>query len=132
MLPIRLTKEAVLNQSVGILFAFVLHCSSLDSGKPITKYKTAIIQIKDFKPMLRRIPIGKGKLTSEGMLALDCNYFQTVGSFGEVRFGNPKAIEKHLDLNEWSEGLRQDGGAGYDLAVAHKPVSLMSCLETAS
>jgi hypothetical protein len=52
------------------------------------------------------------KLTSQRVLAIDCDSVSLVGSFDEARFGNPTEIESNNDLRLWSEGLRQDGGGG--------------------
>ena len=78
----------------------------------ITKYKTAIISIKDFKPFFARVSLGKGKMSDESFLAIECNAFSAIGSYGEARFGEPKSVEKVKDLREWTDGLRKGGGAG--------------------
>jgi hypothetical protein len=52
------------------------------------------------------------KLTSQCVLAIDCDSVSLFGSFDEARFGSPKEVEANNDLRLWSEGLRQDGGGG--------------------
>ena len=78
----------------------------------ITKYKTAIISIKDFRLFFARVSLGKGRMSDESFLAIECNAFSTIGSYGEAMFGDPKSVEKDKDLREWSDGLRKGGGAG--------------------
>lgn len=78
----------------------------------ITKHKTAIISIKDFRPFFSRVPSGKGRMSDESFLAIECNAFSAIGSFGEARFGDPKSVREDKDLREWSDGLRKGGGAG--------------------
>lgn len=50
---------------------------------------------------------------SEGnFLALECNSVTLIGGRGEPMFGRPEPLEADPDLKEWSEGLREHGGAG--------------------
>ena len=53
------------------------------------------------------------KLTSQCVLAFDCDSISLVGSYDEAPFGSPREVETNNDLRLWSEGLRQDGGGGY-------------------
>lgn len=52
-------------------------------------------------------------MSVERALTLDCFKFQYIGSAGEDEFGSPVPVEKNVDILEWSNGLKQDGGAGY-------------------
>ena len=51
-------------------------------------------------------------MSDESFLAIECNAFSAIGSFGEARFGDPKSVREDKDLREWSDGLRKGGGAG--------------------
>ncbi|KAJ3486383.1 hypothetical protein NLJ89_g11815 [Agrocybe chaxingu] len=78
----------------------------------ITKDKGAILSIQNFKPMVMRIPMAGGSVTTNPSLALDCQTISLLGSAGEAVFGNPISITSIRELREWCEGLVQDGGAG--------------------
>ena len=54
---------------------------------------------------------GQG-MSKHPCLALECQNFVVLGSYGETCFGEPVPIEDVEDLRLWSEGLGQDGGAG--------------------
>lgn len=51
-------------------------------------------------------------MTSDTHLAIDCQAFGVIGSFGEAMWGRPKTVESDADLGAWVRGLRKDGGAG--------------------
>ncbi|TFK44635.1 hypothetical protein BDQ12DRAFT_730668 [Crucibulum laeve] len=98
LIPVKFTKEAV-EQYSNI------------TGKRLTQLKTAIVQIKRFKPFFTRIPLNK-RMSTHYQLALECNSVSLIGSISEAMFGNPKPIDTHPALKDWSEGLVKDGGAG--------------------
>ncbi|KAF5386034.1 hypothetical protein D9615_002493 [Tricholomella constricta] len=81
-------------------------------GRRLTQNKTAVICISNFKPFFSRVPQGRGRMSQDSFLALECNSFSVLGSIGEARFGNPQPLEANNDLWEWSEGLKQPGGGG--------------------
>lgn len=88
------------------------------TGKRLTRHKTALITIKNFRLIYTRIPLGTpGTMSSEPTLAIECLLFSILGSSGEAIFGNPKPITVHPDLHQWSECLKRDGGAGCVLSV---------------
>jgi hypothetical protein len=51
-------------------------------------------------------------MSKDACLSLECQNFVVLGSYGEACFGEPVPIDEVEDLRLWSEGLRQDGGAG--------------------
>ena len=51
-------------------------------------------------------------MSRDACLALECQNFVVLGSYGEAYFGEPVPIDDVEDMRLWSEGLRQDGGAG--------------------
>lgn len=88
------------------------------TSKRLTQHKTAVITIKNFKLIFTRVPLGAlGMITAEPSLAIECLWFSILGSSGEAIFGDPKPITNHSDLNQWSECLKRDGGAGYVLSL---------------
>jgi hypothetical protein len=87
---------------------------------PFTQLKTAIISIKRYRPMFTRVPLGgKGGMSGEAVLAVECDVFAYIGSAGEDMFGSPKSMENNPDIYEWSNGLRKDGGAGCVIRPSH-------------
>lgn len=81
-------------------------------GTRITHQKTAIISIWNFKPFFSRIPRKNTGMSEMSYIAIHCESFSPIGSFGEDTFGSPKLLDSNCDLEEWVEGLRKDGGAG--------------------
>lgn len=45
-------------------------------------------------------------------LALECASFTVIGSMQEEIWGNPKIVEYNADVDQWSQGLNKEGGAG--------------------
>lgn len=85
-------------------------------SKPIHDFKTAFIAIKNFRPMLVRVPLGPGAqdMSTKEHIVLDVDTFDVKASFGADTWGKPRDVELHEDVKLWAEGLRQGGGAGYD------------------
>ncbi|KAG6820984.1 hypothetical protein H0H93_008613 [Arthromyces matolae] len=80
------------------------------SGSDIVKDRNAIISITSFRPFFGRIP-QKGRMSAESFLALECASVTLVGARGEPLFGKPEPLETNINIKEWSEGLKQHGGA---------------------
>ncbi|KAF4599545.1 hypothetical protein EYR40_006639 [Pleurotus pulmonarius] len=80
----------------------------------LTSHKTALITIKDFRLVITRIPIGRGRkgMTAEPYLAFECDSFTIIGSIDEAEWGKPKEIHEERSIHEWIQGLRSHGGAG--------------------
>ncbi|KAG5221462.1 Proteophosphoglycan ppg [Salix suchowensis] len=80
----------------------------------LTSHKTALITIKDFRLVLTRIPVGRGRkgMTAEAYLAFECDSFTIIGSIDEAEWGRPKEIHEERSIHEWIGGLRSHGGAG--------------------
>ncbi|KAJ6475301.1 hypothetical protein C8R47DRAFT_696760 [Mycena vitilis] len=99
IVPVKFTKEAVMEWNKAF-------------GRRFTDHKTAVVTIKKFRPMSTRIPLRNGGMSSESHLALLCESVSMVGSLGGSKLGSPKDLDSNTDLREWSQALRQDGGAG--------------------
>ncbi|KAJ6586854.1 hypothetical protein DFH09DRAFT_1141721, partial [Mycena vulgaris] len=98
-MPVRFSKEAISECNKNL-------------GRRITESRTALVTIKNFTIMSTRVPNRNGGLAVE-QLALHCDSVRVIGSLGENKqWGNPKELDSDVDLREWSQGLRQDGGAG--------------------
>ncbi|KAG6880758.1 hypothetical protein C0993_004645, partial [Termitomyces sp. T159_Od127] len=82
------------------------------SKSHVLQDKHAIVSISRFRPFFARIPQGKDRMSKESFLALECDSVTLVGGRGEPVFGHPQALEADPDLREWSEGLKEHGGAG--------------------
>jgi len=52
-------------------------------------------------------------MSTEAFVVFECEQVSLIGSPGEPTFGQPKAIEQERDIDLWSRGLAQGGGAGY-------------------
>ena len=83
------------------------------SGKSLSGYKTAILNIKMFRPMFARAPSSKGTMNEHPQVVLEVNEFTLLGGFGEGVYGWPREVGTNESIREWSEGLRSDGGGGY-------------------
>lgn len=83
-------------------------------NKPLNERRSAFITMKNFRPMISRVPLGPGGegMSTKAHLVLDVNTFDVKGAFGEPKWGNPLDIEFSADVKAWVEGLRQGGGAG--------------------
>ncbi|KAF7793943.1 hypothetical protein EIP86_005066 [Pleurotus ostreatoroseus] len=101
-IPARLSKEAVKTFEAHPRF----------QGKSLSGYKTAVLGLKQFRPVFTRIP-GPNGMKPESQLVLDVDRFELKGCFGEAVYGSPRAVEHDEGVREWSEGLRNDGGGGY-------------------
>ncbi|KAF8210163.1 hypothetical protein K438DRAFT_1959441 [Mycena galopus ATCC 62051] len=99
--PVKFSKEAVMECNKNSV-----------SGRRLTETKTALVAIKKFRPISTRIPFRSGGMTAESHVALHCESVSILGSIGESKWGNPKDLDSDPDLREWSQALRQDGGAG--------------------
>ena len=57
--------------------------------------------------------------------ALNVDYAKIVGAADELKFGSPRILETHNDINEWTPSvLRVGGGSG---RVTSFPTSLTRC-----
>lgn len=83
------------------------------AGTRLTQHKGAIVRISDFKPICSHIPMPQGRMTSEDFVVLECKDVSVIGCSGEGIFGQPKGVEQHPEISEWTKGLAQGGGAGY-------------------
>ncbi|KAK2467768.1 hypothetical protein APHAL10511_000063 [Amanita phalloides] len=99
-LPIKLTAEAMKEYQTA------------HPGRRLSKQRTVIVSIKSFQPIFCRVPTANQGMSKHACLALLCHGFSALGSYGEACFGEPMSIDDVEDLKIWSEGLRQDGGAG--------------------
>jgi len=52
-------------------------------------------------------------MSTEAFVLFECEQVSLIGSPGEPTFGQPKGIEHERDIDLWSRGVAQDGGAGY-------------------
>lgn len=85
---------------------------SSHKGQRLSRQKTVIVSLKRFRPIFCRVPTVSKGMSRDASLALECQHFVVLGSYGEACFGEPVPIDDVEDLGLWSEGLRQDGGAG--------------------
>jgi hypothetical protein len=71
----------------------------------------ALLKIKEFRPIFTRVPVGQmvKQMSQEFRLALEIGFIEVLGSAGED-FPNAKDIETDPKLQEWTCGLRGDGG----------------------
>ncbi|KAF8622337.1 hypothetical protein AX15_007072 [Amanita polypyramis BW_CC] len=83
-----------------------------NKGRRLTQHKTVIITIKCYRPIFCRVPIVNQGMSKSASLALECEDFSVLGSYGEACFGDPIPINDMADFKLWKEGLRLDGGAG--------------------
>lgn len=84
----------------------------LFEDKPFSSFKTALIQIKQFRPMFARIPAESKGMSSEEHVALEVDEFKPVGSFGANMWGFPKNVELVEEMAEWVQGVRAGNGGG--------------------
>lgn len=70
--------------------------------------------MKNFRPMLSRVPLGPGKsgLSNNSHLVLQVDCFNVIAAFGADVWGSPVDVEFNTDIKTWVEGLRQGGGEG--------------------
>lgn len=81
-----------------------------------TDLKTALIQIKQFRPILTRVPVTyRDGLSAESVVALEVKDFNVKGSLGAERWGSPTDVGTDERILAWTNGLRSDGGGGYVL-----------------
>jgi hypothetical protein len=88
------------------------------AGTRLTKHKGAVVQISDFKPICSRVPLPQDRMSNEDFVVFECNEVSLLGGSGEAVFGQPKGVEQHPDISEWTKGLAQAGGAGYVLIAS--------------
>ncbi|TFY80981.1 hypothetical protein EWM64_g3035 [Hericium alpestre] len=83
-------------------------------GKRLTAQNGAVVSIKQFQPVFRRIPVGENiqKMTKLETLALDVGSVSIIGSAHEPMFGSPQDLQCNESLQTWMEGLREPGGGG--------------------
>jgi hypothetical protein len=82
------------------------------SNTAISSYKTALIQITQYRPMFARIPGQHGMSTHEH-LVLEIRAFAMKGSFGTNQWGRPRDVQTVEDISLWVKGLRDSNGGGY-------------------
>src|SRR6266576_2847894 len=82
------------------------------NGQRLSRQKTVVVSLKRYRPIFCRVPTAGQGMSKHACLALECQNFVVLGSYGEACFGDPVPIDDVEDLRLWSEGLRQDGGAG--------------------
>ena len=85
---------------------------SSHNGQRLSRQKTVVVSLKHYKPIFCRVPTASKGMSKDACLALECHKFVVLGSYGEACFGEPVPIDDVEDMRLWSEGLRQDGGAG--------------------
>ena len=88
-------------------------------GTPIHEWKAALVTIKNFRPMLSRVPLGPKiqGMSTNAHLVLEVDVIDVKGAFGEDVWGKPVDVELHPDIKLWVEGLRVSGGDGCVLYV---------------
>lgn len=91
--------------------AFDLNSRNSVSGRRLTETRFAFVTIKKFRPVSTRIPVRNGGMTADQTLALYCESVSII-SESTAQWGSPKILDTDPNLQEWSHGLRQDGGAG--------------------
>ncbi|KAH9948677.1 hypothetical protein B0H21DRAFT_221496 [Amylocystis lapponica] len=102
LVPARLNSEAMKLYRENPLF----------SGKSVTDHKSALVSVKQFCPLFRRVPLDGIGMSSTERLVLDIGAFDLRGAFGEDLWGSPKDLENHPNIREWVMGLREHGGGG--------------------
>jgi hypothetical protein len=96
------------------------HICRKNSGRRLTEHRSAIVQIKNFRPTFCRVPLGNNvrQQSPDSHLALEIGSVEFLGSENEGQFGNPKDIEEDQKVMAWTKGLREHGGGGYVLFVS--------------
>ncbi|TFK90050.1 hypothetical protein K466DRAFT_661106 [Polyporus arcularius HHB13444] len=85
----------------------------LYGGKPITSHKSALVSLQRVRVAFGRVPNRESKgMTKDATLFLDVEEFELKGAFGEAMWGSPVDITSDKNIRDWTNGLRQDGGAG--------------------
>ncbi|KAG7446379.1 uncharacterized protein BT62DRAFT_115649 [Guyanagaster necrorhizus] len=80
---------------------------------PIDQCEKAILSIKSFRPILRRIPLRSTTgLTDKAELALQCDTFSVAEKSLTDTLGQPAELDTSPDLNDWINVLRRAGGGG--------------------
>ncbi|KAJ7901761.1 hypothetical protein B0H14DRAFT_3851873 [Mycena olivaceomarginata] len=100
VIPVKFSKEAVMACNTNSV-----------SGRRLTETRFAFVTMKKFRPMSTRIPVRNGGMTADQTLALYCESVSII-SESTAQWGSPKILDTDPNLQEWSHGLRQDGGAG--------------------
>lgn len=89
-----------------------------NSRTRLTQNKGAIVSMSKFRPISSRFPLEAGRMSTEAFVIFECEQVSIIGSPGELTFGQPKAIEHEREIDLWSRGVAQGGGAGY-VSAAH-------------
>jgi hypothetical protein len=95
----------------------VLHCLR-NNARHLVNRLCALVCIKDFRPILTRVPVGNGvrKNSSQSRLALAVEFIDIVGGAGE-QIRAVQDVETNDKVRRWTEGLREDGGGGYVVSL---------------
>ncbi|KAJ7132817.1 hypothetical protein C8R43DRAFT_1023510 [Mycena crocata] len=106
-IPVKFSKEAVAayEKLVIQVIATPANSGSRKFGRRLTETRTALVTIKQFKPISTRVPVRKGNMSAETRLALHCEEVSVIGSSGENQWGHPKDLDSDVDLREWVHGL---------------------------
>ncbi|PPQ99753.1 hypothetical protein CVT24_009736 [Panaeolus cyanescens] len=121
-IPVKFSSDAVkaFNASSSRSLYFFAHFSpkklKLVSYSKLPENKGSVVQMKDFKVILSRIPnLGssvQGGMTKDAFLALECHSVSYMGAAGSSIFGSPRQVNSDPQVKEWLHGLREGGGAG--------------------
>ncbi|KAK0212939.1 hypothetical protein DFS33DRAFT_1377389 [Desarmillaria ectypa] len=80
---------------------------------PIDQCEKAVLSIKSFRPIFRRVPLrGTTGLTDKEELALQCDAFSIADTSLKDTLGQPAELHTSPDLNDWIHGLRRGGSGG--------------------
>ncbi|PBK91376.1 hypothetical protein ARMGADRAFT_199364 [Armillaria gallica] len=79
---------------------------------PFEQCEKAVLSIKSFRPLLRRVPLqGSVGLTKNAELVLQCDSFSISDTSPTDTLGQPAELDTSPDLKDWIHGLRRGGGA---------------------
>ncbi|OSD07099.1 hypothetical protein PYCCODRAFT_1474457 [Trametes coccinea BRFM310] len=95
---------------------------------PITALRSALVRLGRFRPAFARVALRDpgGGMTKKPRLYLDVDEFDLLGSFGEPMWGSPVDIAQDVNIREWMEGLRQDGGGGNVLKLKKQRLAALA------
>lgn len=80
---------------------------------PFEQCEKAVLSIKSFHPVLRRVPLrGSRGLTKNAEIILQCDSFFVSDTSPMDIWGHPAELDTSPDLKDWIHGLRRGGGGG--------------------